>query len=135
MCYYIGIENLAGNAMIEILEKQGEIECTQESLTVSYEALEAYGAEAVRYINCETEEKALLILSGASTAFMFRNYSDVFVELEDESGIKLKEGKTVDDLKERFRSYEAIDLINAFVADATVRVLYERCFGRRLQEI
>jgi len=56
----------------------------------------------VRYINKETSEKALLVLSRASTSYMFRNYSDFFEEVDNESAIKLREGKTVDDLKKNF---------------------------------
>lgn len=33
---------------------------------------------------------------------MFRNYSDFFEEVDNESAIKLREGKTVDDLKKNF---------------------------------
>lgn len=135
MCYYIGIEDLAANAMIEILEKkqkEGIIE--EKPLKVTLIDLEEYGAEVVRYINKETTEKALLILSRASTIYMFRNYSDFFEEVDDESAIKLREGKNVDDLKEKFRTYKANDLINAYMAEATVKVLYEKYTEKRIQK-
>ena len=56
MCFYIGIEDLAANALIEILTKNSE------KRFVSYEELENYGAEVVKFL-CEKGEKAILILS------------------------------------------------------------------------
>lgn len=128
MCYYIGIEDLAANAMIEILEKKHKDGNEMaEPLSVTLRDLEEYGAEVVRYINQRTDEKALLILSRASTMYMFRNYSEFFEESEEEeSAIRLREGKTVEDLKAKFRTYKAFDLINAYMAESTVRILYEK---------
>lgn len=135
MCYYIGIEDLAANAMIEILEKkQADGINDQMQPVVTFRDLEEYGSEVVRYINQETNEKALLILSGAATDNMFRNYSDFFEEVDDESAIKLREGKTVVDLKETFRSYQAYDLIMAYMAEATVKILYEKYTGKKVQK-
>ena len=73
MCFYIGIEDLAANALIEILTKNSE------KRFVSYEELENYGAEVVKFL-CEKGEKAILILSRDCTEAMFRNYSDFFEE-------------------------------------------------------
>lgn len=128
MCYYIGIEDLAANAMIEILEKKRKDGYdTDAPLSVTLRDLEEYGAEVVRYINQQTEEKALLILSRTSTMYMFRNYSEFFEESdEEESAIRLREGKTVEDLKLKFRTYKAFDLINAYMAESTVKILYEK---------
>lgn len=135
MCYYIGIEDLAANAMIEILEKKSrEGIFENDSVVVTFKDLEDYGAEVVRYINNETKEKALLILSKASTEFMFRNYSDFFEEVDDESAIKLREGKTVEDLKEKFRTYKAWELINAYMAETTVKILYDKYTGEKIQK-
>lgn len=135
MCYYIGIEDLAANAMIEILEKKREEGIVEEKpLKVTLVDLEKYGAEVVRYINKETTEKALLILSRASTIYMFRNYSDFFEEVDNESAIELRKDKNVDDLKEKFRTYKANDLINAYMAEATVKILYEKYTGKRKQK-
>ncbi len=123
MCYYIGIEDLAANALIEILQTKDDQEFSQ--CIVTLRELEEYGAEVVRYLNERKGEKALLILSRASTTHMFRNYSDFFEEVETDKGtaIALQKGKTVEDLIEKFRTYIAIDLINAFMDERTVRVL------------
>lgn len=124
MCYYIGIEDLAANALIEILQTKNEKDFSQ--YTVTLRELEQYGAEVVRYLNEEKGERALLILSRASTTHMFRNYSDFFEEVETEEGIAiaLQKGKTVKNLIEKFRTYIAIDLVNAFMDKKAVSVLY-----------
>lgn len=128
MCYYIGIEDLAANAMIEILEKRDKdgkgIEC---DLSVTLRDLEEYGAKVVRYIKQTYNEKAFLILSRASTEYMFRNYSNFFEAIEErESAIKLREGTTVEDLKEKFRTYKPLDLISAYMEESTVGILYAK---------
>lgn len=123
MCYYIGIEDLAANALIEILQTKREQDF--EQYTVTLKELEIYGEKIVRYLNEEKKEKALLILSRASTTHMFRNYSDFFEEIETQEGtaIALQKGKTVNDLKEKFRTYIASDLVKAFMDETTVCVL------------
>lgn len=136
MCYYIGIEDLAANAMIEILEKKQQEQENIEgiNLSVSLKDLEDYGAEVVRYLNNETSEKALLILSRESTDYMFKNYSDFFEEDDNESAIKLREGKTVEDLKNKFRTYKAADLISVYMAKTTVKILYEKYTRKEVQK-
>lgn len=123
MCYYIGIEDLAANALIEILQTKNEQDF--ERCTVTLNELEKYGAEVVRYLNEEKGEKALLILSRASTTHMFRNYSDFFEEVNTNDGISiaLRRGRTVEDLIDKFRTYLAIDVINAFRSEKTLGAL------------
>lgn len=119
MCFYIGIEDLAANAMIEILEtKDGVL----NQKTVTYAELEDYGAEVVHYLEKKGEE-AVLILSRESTNLMLHNYADFFEENEDGTAIALREGKTVSDLIVRFRTYLAFDVMMAFMDDRTVQVL------------
>lgn len=135
MCYYIGLEDLVANAMIEILEKkQQEQEDIKEiKLSVSLKDLEYYGAEVIKYLNNKTSEKAFLILSRASTDHMLKNYSDFFKENNDESAIELREGKTVEDLKNKFRTYKATNLISAYMAKTTTKMLYEKYARKEVQ--
>lgn len=122
MYFYIGIEDLAANALIEILKTKEETQTTECYVTLS--ELEAYGNRVVQYLN-ERGEKAVLILSRENTSMMFRNYSDFFEEVETENGIAitLKKGKTVSDLIKKFRTYLALDLLMAFMNTETVRAL------------
>lgn len=129
LCYYIGIEDLAANALIEILRTKEDDEICQ--YTVTLKELEKYGTEVVRYLNENNGERALLILSRASTRHMFRNYSEFFEEIETNEGIAiaLQKGKTVEDLIEKFRTYLAIDVMNAFMSKTTVSVLNAKVNG------
>lgn len=117
MCFYIGIEDLAANAMIEMLKKGG-----QRFLT--YSEIEIYGTEVVQILK-ENGEKAVLILSRDNTAALFRNYSEFFEEGEQngKKGIKLKEDKKVEDLIQQFRGYLALDVLLAFVNQRSIQVL------------
>ena len=122
MCFYIGIEDLAANALIEVLKKREKEDVSRYYVTFS--ELELYGNRVIQHLN-EQGEKAVLILSRESTSMMFRNYSDFFEEVETEKGpaISLKEGKTVTDLIVKFRIYLAFDVMMAFMSTDTVQVL------------
>ena len=117
MCSYIGIEDLAANALIEMLvdEKKG---------FVSYETLDEYGMEVVRLLS-EKGEKAILVLSRDATREMFRSYSDIFTEetFNGKLGIGLKDGVKLEDLINKFRGYLSIELLLAFMCEDSRRKL------------
>lgn len=117
MCFYIGIEDLAANAMIEMLKKG-----SRRFLT--YNEIEMYGAEVVQILK-ESGEKAVLILSRENTNALFRSYSEFFEEDEQngKKGIKLKDDKEVGDLIQQFRGYLALDVLLAFMNQRSVQVL------------
>jgi hypothetical protein len=119
MCVYIGIEDLAANALIELLEKDNS------NTKVSFKALEDYGNAVVNYINSEDGERAVLVLSRDRTNRFLYDYADFF-ELytgSDGKGILLKEGKNIEDLWSKFRSYLTFDILSAFVNKSNVRAL------------
>ena len=118
MCVYIGIEDLAANALIELISQN------QDTRFVSYTELENYGAEVVKFLNSRGE-KAFLILSRDSTNDMFRNYSDIFEEsfCDGSLGIKLKEHVTIEELINKFRGYLSWDVLLAFINEQTVAML------------
>jgi len=123
MCAYIGIEDLAANAMIEILDKEKKE--TTDSF-VSYKTLEQYGLEIVKLLN-EKGENAILILSREETRKMLRDYSDIFVECKQSGmeGIKLRENITIDVLIAKFRGYLSLDVLLAFMAEKTKEILWK----------
>lgn len=117
MRFFIGIEDLAANALIEVLS-------TKNRRFLTYQEVEAYGNKVVEILNVD-EEKAVLILSRNNTNAMFSDYSDFFEEREQEGqrGIYLKENKTAEDLITRFRGYLALDVLLAFVDQRSLQVL------------
>lgn len=120
MCFYIGIEDLAANAIIEIIEERG----VSPDIFVTYKKLEEYGAEVVNVLS-EKGEKAVLILSRDCTNALFRNYSDIFEEKESTEGIgiALKEGVSLENLINTFRGYLAWDVLLAFVDKKSIAKL------------
>lgn len=118
--YYIDIKDLAANAIIEIMEKNGE----QEGIFVTYKKLEEYGAEVVNVLY-EKGEKAVLILSRNNTNALFRNYSDIFEEKikEEGIGIALKPGISLNDMIDKFRGYLAWDVLIAFIDKKSIEKL------------
>lgn len=117
MCFYIGIEDLAANALIESMRRA-------EKTFLTYREIEDYGSRVVEFLN-EKGEKAVLILSRESTNALFRNYSDFFQEKSenDEMGIALKTEVTLENLMNQFRGYLALDVLMAFVNEHSVRAL------------
>ena len=120
MCAYIGIEDLAANALIEILGKD------KEDKFVSYETLENYGLEVVKILT-EKKEDVVLILSREETRKMLREYSDIFVESfhNEKWGIELKESVTVSELISKFRGYLSFEVLLAFMAESSKRKLWK----------
>ncbi len=117
MSFYIGIEDLAANALIEAMQKG-------DKRFLTYIDIENYGAMVMQILS-ENSEKAVLILSRENTNALFRNYSEYFEEKEVDGklGIALKAQKTVDDLIERFRGYLSLDVLMAFVNERSVKSL------------
>lgn len=117
MCFYIGIEDLAANALIESMRRS-------KKTFLTYKEIENYGSKVVEFLN-EKGEKAVLILSRESTNALFRNYSDFFQEKEvnGEMGIQLTKEVTLENLINQFRGYLALDVLMAFVNDNSVQAL------------
>lgn len=117
MSYYIGIEDLAANALIAVLNNSGK-------RFLSYMEIEKYGAKVIEILY-DSGEKAVLILSRESTNALFQNYSDYFEEIVEDGkkGIRLKEDKTADDLIMKFRGYLSLQLLKAFIDQRSVSVL------------
>jgi len=109
--FYIGIEDLAANALIEVLSENSQ------KRFVTYRELNEYGNAVVRILSEEKNETAVLIMSHEHTYAMFRNYSDIFVEKETEEGlgIALKDEIDVVNLITKFRGYLALDVLLAFM--------------------
>lgn len=117
MNYFIGIEDLAANALIAVLAKK-------EKRFVSYDDMERYGNKVIEVLG-QRGKKAILVLSRESTFVFYRDYSDYFKEAEIDGvkGIFLKESKNVEDLIDAFRGYLALDLLLAFTDDLSVETL------------
>jgi hypothetical protein len=119
MRLYIGIEDLAANALIEVLSEN------EEKRFVTYKELTDYGNMVVQILRTSINEKAILIWSRDYTNALFRNYSDIFIEKKTDAGlgIALRDGVDVDKLIEKFRGYLAWDVLLAFTDERATSVL------------
>ena len=118
MCFYIGIEDLAANALIELLQKE------EHRSFITYDELERYGTQVVSLLS-QKGEKAILLLSRENTNAMFRDYSEFFEEdsYDGNEGIRLRAGKSRKDLIVQFRGYLALDVLMALVDERSVSAL------------
>ena len=102
MCMYIGIEDLAANALIRILSQRQTVSESQKFIRFS--VLLDYGMAVVKKLTAQGEE-ATLIYDRESNSMLFRDYSDFFERKTDAqgyAGIQLKEGIQVSDIVKRF---------------------------------
>lgn len=112
--FHIGIEDLAANAFIELLQKD------EKCNFVTYDELERYGRQAVKVLT-EKCEKATLLLSRNYTDAMFRDCSDFFEE--EKQGIRLKADNNRKVLIDHFRGYLPIDVLLALMDERSVKIL------------
>jgi len=118
MYIYIGIEDVAANALIELLS------ISNNKREVSFRRLNAYGNSVIKMLN-KKDEQALLIMSNEKTREFFHDYSDYFVvaKVEELEGIKLKDDVTLENLWMRFRTYLSADVLKAFMNEESIKTL------------
>lgn len=112
--FHIGIEDLAANAFIALLQED------EKCNFITYDELELYGEQAVKVL-AEKGEKAALLLSRNHTDAMFCDCSDFFEE--ERQGIRLKADKDRKALIEHFRGYLPIDVLLALVDERSKKIL------------
>ena len=124
MGYFIGIEDLAANAAIELLKVEKPVDF------ISYRQLEEYGKAAVEYLKSKGK-KAVLVLSRQGTQSMLQAYPEYFMEQEDQgiSGIRVRPGITREQLTKKFRGYLPLDVLLAFINACCIQVLFD--IGKR----
>lgn len=121
MCMYIGIEDLAANALIGILA------CTSkkggEPKTVRFATLLDYGMAVIKKLKKNGGGEATLIYNRESNSMLFTDYSDFFERYTDNEGydgIRLREGKTEHDLLMRFIGSIPVELQNVMADSALI---------------
>ncbi len=116
MCTFIGIESVAANALIELLEKRNERE-------VSFDMIVRYGTRVARVLQESFNEEPILLLSRKYQINMIENYSDFF-EVDLSSGgqgaLFRSKGedkqKIIEALTKNFRCTMGIQLLKAFMS-------------------
>lgn len=122
MCMFIGIESVAANALIELLEKRDEWE-------VSFDTLVKYGMQVVRVLKERSNEEAVLLLSHKYQLNMIENYADFFEADFSSNGhgvFRLKGGdkrETLERLKNYFRWTLSMHILEAFTSEDALNEL------------
>ena len=108
MCYFIAIEDLFENALINKMIGDDNF--------ISYKELREYGARVVSILS-EEGEKAVLVLSREKTAHMLSDYSKYLEEREEEGskGIGLKADVEIEELIDEIRGYMPLEVMMAFI--------------------
>lgn len=117
MNIYIGIEDIAANAFIEVSKNS----CTRE---LSFNTLNNYSSKILKILNSESQQ-ATLKISYEETQKIFIEYSDFFEPYShgDTTGIMLKTNISTKQLWQQFRSYLSTDVMQAFMAPESIAVL------------
>lgn len=119
---YLGLEDLVGNAFIEML-KAG----IKKELFVTYERLEAFRDVVMRLCHEKANINLSFTLSRNDTADMLYRYSQFFSEEKHDTqlGIALREGIDQNKLIQIFRGYLPWPIIYAFSDKNATSVLIE----------
>jgi len=123
VCEFIGVADLAANALITLLEDR------QDVSPIRFSTLYEYGITVKeQYIRLTGGKDSIaLLLSANDTEKMFRNYSDFFkiVSVGGERAVKLKDDKTTTDLRNHFRTFLSLDLLRAFISEEATGVVLQ----------
>ena len=121
MCMYIGIEDLAANALIGILARTRKEDGNPKF--VRFATLLDYGMAVIDKLKKDSGEEATLIYNRESNSMLFTDYSDFFerhTDAEGYDGIRLREGKTEHDLFMRFIGSIPVELQNIMADNALI---------------
>ena len=116
---FIGIDSLAANALIELMDRE-------QTREVSFDTLVRYGLEVVRVFGMRTGEEAVLLLSRQDQLDMMENYSEYFeVDVTDTYGgtFRLKDTASLEDLRKYFRWTMTVRLFEAFMSPEALQKL------------
>lgn len=114
MCYFIGVEDLAANALIELLESGSD------RREISFRELEAYGVEVVKELNESQGQDCFLLLSQYRMRDAARECFDILEILDygtPKARVALRGGYALDEyvqkLSEHFCSSICIPVLQA----------------------
>lgn len=114
---YIGMDDLVGNAFVSYLERTGKRE-------LSIKKIECFGNNIVSELNNNGISSTLLLSRDKTYAF-FYEYSDMFLFIEKDGMIILKEDISVKDLIQRFSGYLSLEVLRAFRNEENIKILLE----------
>ena len=119
MCQYIGLDDLALNAFIEICDSEKNIQIVEPPV-VTYSRLRKYGIKLVHAYKDSTQQEAELLISDAYISDFVRDYSGI-IDVSSVNGeyyFSLLKYDDIEKIRELYRYSLPIDLINAFMDES-----------------
>ncbi len=111
MCNFIGVEILAANALIYLVE-------ANEGRAITFKALNDFGIEVAQYLEKEFGEKAVVLFDRNRIGNFVLDYSDLFTLSEDT--LTVKENVSIEELRDKFRGPLAFEILKAII-DCDIR--------------
>lgn len=108
---YIYMEDLVANALIQKIERNHVRE-------VRFSELSEYGSRLVSWWSRKKQIHVTVLLSKYDTEQMLFDYSEFFsihMAADEDFVIRLKDGKTAEDLRKTFRPYLSVDMLLSFI--------------------
>ena len=106
MCKFIGVEIIAANALINIIE-------SGKGRSISLKDLNKCGIEVVNYLEKEFNEKAVVLYDRNRIGSFIVDYSGYFCYSNDT--LYVNEGVTTEQLRERFRGQLSFEILSAII--------------------
>lgn len=113
-CTFIKMEYLVANALVELYEKK-------QVNKISLDIIRKYGIKVEEELNSKNNTKAILLYSNNYTKEFLRDYSNLFEMVDD--CIKIKDGITIEDIREHILSYISIDILLALLDEKVLSVI------------
>ncbi len=113
--YYIEIEDLVTNALIELLEKFNK-------RSITFSLLDSYCNVVVKKLE-DNNKKVVTLFSRDTTEAFFHDYTEFFYV--NDTSIVLRENIKLEQLKTKFRTNLALDVFLAFISKEAVEILQQ----------
>lgn len=113
MCTFIKMEYLVANALVELYERKSIDK-------ISLNEIKEYGIKVEEEL-INNKIHAILLYSSDYTKEFLEDCSDWFEK--DDEYIKIREGKTIQEVREHFLSYISVDILLAMLNENVLKVL------------
>lgn len=112
--YFIGIETLAANAFIKMMERD---DSSSERYVITLRELNMYSKRVLETLNRNSKQAVIAATSTRDVMEVFRSESEYFVPATSlwDKAIALRKGVTIDELRKKFRTYLPSEVLAALI--------------------
>ena len=114
MCTFVKMEYLVANALVELSEKNNVDR-------ISLDTIRKYGIKVEEELK-NNKIHAILLYSSDYTKEFLSDYSEWFEK--DGNYIKIKQGKTIEEIREHILSYISIDVLLALLSKNVLNIIH-----------